>query len=463
MQKYLFPLAVATAILFTSCEKNNENEPVVVPEITVQDRLDVPSEGGEFSVAYSIVNQDESVQVEASSASTWVHSFDCSEAGQVSFVVDPYDNMEEPREATVEIVYGEASASFVVAQGVKSPDFVIEVTDIDYTKFTVSVTPLDKEMYYPALFTDKSVFEKYPTDEELIAHVVEDWTADAANLGVDMNTYLDTKLMKGDMSGMTVSDLYPGEDYVVFVFGITYDLETLTPVYSMEVTSKVVDLLDLDYEITPDVHGADVLVNVVPPDENPYYLTVIEKDDFDGTVDYWQHYLVDYILLNRLVYGLTPEEVLGPNMHSGEIDTLFKLAPNTDFVAMAMSVNYDGVVFSEPSTAEFTTGDVNLSDNIITIEGWLEGDSFFFNINTTNDDPYVWTVKGGSDYEGMTDEEILDVLSSDYFLTMFNTRTGDMEGEMGVEPGSSYVVYAFGCQNGAPTTGLSKFAISVPE
>ena len=67
----------------------------------------------------------------------------------------------------------------------------------------------------------------------------------------------------------------------------------------------------------------------------------------------------------------------------------------------------------------------------------------WFDIYTTNNDSYSWGVKLSSEFEGMSDEEMLRFLLADP-LTPLNVKQGYFPGGCGVTTGERYTVYAFG-------------------
>lgn len=459
------------AVLAVSCDKTEPVEPddpkTPDPELSLQESIEVPADGGVFSITYTIENQNDSLSVEASSESNeWIHSFDCSVPGTISFTVDEYTDETQSREAAVDVVYGDITGQFTVIQTASEPYFVIGISDIDYSTFVVNVTPRDKEMTYTALVTEKEFYSQFETDEEVIEYITWAWQEEAEGNNIPIDRDLDTMLETGDLTDMTVSNRLPGTDYVVFAFGINYDLEALTGVYTSEVTTKTVELLDISYELTPDVNGADAIINIVPSDlEQSYYAGVVEKSQLAeaGTVEYWQDYFIEQIKLNQLLYGMSAEETMSPNIHTGEQDIEFSLSPETEYAAVAMAASLQGIVFSEVSTAEFKTNKANLSDNKISIDvEIIDSYTYWFKISTTNSDPYTWGCQPSSKYEGMSDEEMLEYLLQDPFIGL-NVRSGDVESNMGATPGNTYTLYAFGYANGTATTDLKHVEFTMPE
>lgn len=467
MKKFPFfaltALIAGSSLCLISC---NKEEQLPDPTFSIQENFEIPAEGGSFSVEYTVENPVADLTVQASSDSEWINSIDCQTFGTISFTAEGYFDETAPREATVSIKYGEIERKMTVTQSARKAYFTIEVTDIDYTSFNVSVKSEDKDMPYTALVTDRESFDQYTSDQELINSAIEAWKENASNLEMPLEEYLSHMLMKGDMENMTTLDRYPGKEYAIFVFGIDYDLTVLTRIYSTYVTSKTPEILDISYDMSVDVKGADADIHIVPSDlGQSYYLDVITKEEFEeaSSISYWQSYFVDNIHLNRLLFNKTPEETMAPNMHTGEADVTFSLEPEKEYVAIAMAASDQGVVFSEISSKEFSTGKVNLSDNVLTISvEIINSTTFHFRITPSNDDPYTWGLQPSSTYEGMSDEEMLEYLLQDPFIG-FNTTSGEISSNFGGTPGSTYTVYAFGYQNGTATTDLYRYEFTMPE
>lgn len=463
-----FPFFVLTAFFAGSslCISCTNQKQLPDPTFSIQENLEIPAEGGSFSVEYTVENPDTDLTVQSSCDSEWISSIDCHTFGTISFCADEYFDETAPREASISIKYGEIVKELIVIQSARAPYFVIDVTDIDYTSFSISVKCTDQEMPYAALVTDRASFDQFANEQEIIDTVIETWQNNSSGLGISLEEYLNSMLMTGDMDNITTLDRYPGKEYAVFVFGIDYNLDVQTGIYSIYVTSKKPEILDISYGMSVDVDGADATVHIIPSDfEQTYYVSVITKEMLEeaSSMEYWQQYFIETIQLNRLLYNKTPEEIMGPNMHTGESDAFFSLEPEKEYVAIAMAASDQGVVFSEISTEEFSTEKLNLSDNVITISvEIINSTTFHFSITPSNDDPYTWGLQPSSTYEGMSDEEMLKYLLQDPFIG-FNTTSGEISSNFGGTPGSTYTVYAFGYQNGTATTDLYRYEFTMPE
>lgn len=80
-------------------------EYVPSPEFSLgQSEMDIPAEGGEAKVNYTVVNPAEDGTVSAVSVSEWISGITCGSASEVVFHVDA-NTLEEPRTAELEVKY----------------------------------------------------------------------------------------------------------------------------------------------------------------------------------------------------------------------------------------------------------------------------------------------------------------------------------------------------------------------
>lgn len=113
------------ALTLSACDKNKEGGEVPSPDPRIEIAAgldeDVPAEGGDFTVSYTVTGPAEggSVTAVAGNGEEWLNGFDTSESGKVSFTVSP-NTSGEGREGEVLVVYewsdGADSASLSVRQ-----------------------------------------------------------------------------------------------------------------------------------------------------------------------------------------------------------------------------------------------------------------------------------------------------------------------------------------------------------
>ena len=98
-------------------ETPEQPETPAAPVLTIVEKptSDIAAEGDVVTVKYSVTNPVEGKSVTASANQTWVNEFDCSVAGEVSFIVE--ENAGVARTATVTLAYeGATSQTVTISQ-----------------------------------------------------------------------------------------------------------------------------------------------------------------------------------------------------------------------------------------------------------------------------------------------------------------------------------------------------------
>ena len=129
--KFILASLVAVA-MFASCSKP-ANEPVDTPDtptdpatLSIDDNyVQVKAAGGEYYFTYTLENPDGN-ELKVESQYEWVHSFDLSDEGEVSFVVDT-NTTGSQRISKITLTYGKLKDSIVVTQSGEAVDVEISI------------------------------------------------------------------------------------------------------------------------------------------------------------------------------------------------------------------------------------------------------------------------------------------------------------------------------------------------
>ncbi len=121
---------------------------------------DVSYEGDVLSLNYTISNPVEGESVSVSSDASWVNSFDYSEDGEISFVVDANDGVA--RTATLTVSYKDAAdVTFTVSQSKKAGVYTVTYTVASTTSLTTSGTaPAGSSATFKNTFATKDQITK---------------------------------------------------------------------------------------------------------------------------------------------------------------------------------------------------------------------------------------------------------------------------------------------------------------
>ena len=456
MRKVIYSMFGLAVLLFaSSCEKKIEQPN---PTLTLsQTEVSVPADGGTYSVAYKVTNPRDGAKVSAEVAEDWVTDVTVT-AQDITFVVLANETTSE-RTASVTVSYPGISsdAEFTIIQAAGEPaPFTIDIYDVTETSATMDVIPQDKEMGYIMFIAEKSYLDEngLNTDEALYE---DDKAYIESMLGYGYT--IDDFVYYGDKEGVSTSGLTPGTEYVVYAYGIDVQtLERLTDIVYAYATTSEVEIVDVSFTLgEPVVNGPEVTVSVTPDGYDGWWSAyAFETTTLDPEVSLFDHCSSvwnDEMALYQM-FGMSNEEILSMLCLQGPIDLSFTdLTPNTAYTIVVFAVSDNCLINSEPVSVEVTTGSVEASDNVIGIDVTdITGSTASISFTPSNDDPYGFNIYATSDLEGMTDEEILDMASSDYYL---NVTSGPNEVRYtGLTPETGFSVVVFGYQSGQVTTGL---------
>ncbi|MBO5717114.1 MAG: BACON domain-containing protein [Alistipes sp.] len=123
-------LLLLSMVAFAACQPETpEPEPQPKPEpepelkdpiltLTSEATLEFSAEGGQGTISYTLENKVEGTELEATCQAEWV--MDLSVADSVTFTVAAND-VEQTRETTVVVAYGELSFEVALLQAAKEP------------------------------------------------------------------------------------------------------------------------------------------------------------------------------------------------------------------------------------------------------------------------------------------------------------------------------------------------------
>lgn len=253
--------------------------------------IDIPAEGGEFTVTYTLSGNVENSSVTASCPDSWITSIDCSSKGEIKFTASANKSAEK-RIASINAKCGgnELTASFTVTQeGQDKPEtseFHIEIVDKTPIEVTYSVTPQDKEITYMSMTISKESFDKYGNEEEFFASEIKFHEMMAEVSGMTLEEYLNIKLRKGDCDNIKEEYLEPSTEYYAYAYGLDQNGNILSSLSKQ--IFKTTDLehkdMTFDFEYTVTDMRADITVypNLA---EDWYFFSAMRTEGLDGNQD----------------------------------------------------------------------------------------------------------------------------------------------------------------------------------
>ena len=448
----MFGLAVL--LLAYSCEK-----PLEDPGLTLsQTEVNVPADGGTFSVAFQVSNPREGAEVSADAgANDWVTGLEVV-GNNINFDV-AVNEATETRSVDVTVSYpGAADKVFSIAQDAGAPaPFTIILKEVGATSYVVDIIPEDKEMDYICIGRTQAYLDEnnLTTDEALFQ---DDLTY--------LEPYVEDYAFSGDLLDVTFSTL-PKTENVLYVYGIdTATSERLTDIVYLRFTSGEVPKIEADFTITATVNGPQVTAHVTPVDYDGYYYceayhTASLTPDTDLYELCYNNFLAKLSLYQS--FGMGAEEVLYVFCRQGEDDWVFSFEPSTDYTIVAFAISDEAVVCSDPVSIEVSSEALEPSDNQLTISVTDIGSrTATLNVSATNDDPYGIYIVPSEEIAGYgSDSEIMDYLL--YYYAPIDARGDFSEPVSGLDPETEYAVCAFGQVSGYSTTDLFRTDFTTTE
>lgn len=435
-----------------------------------EEQVNVPAAGGQFQVSYTLDNPDGNTALQAEYTAEWITEVNTANAGVITFNVSE-NTSDSFRECTVKITYGDLYDTFTVIQACDTKEdkfFDIQITDTKASGISWKVVPEDKQMQYISLVAEKEYIDSYDDDEYFSLDIAY-FESQAFSNGVSFEEYLAALLQTGDSDELKVAYLVPETDYAVYAYGISSGLELLTPIAKSYVKTLPVEVVDITFALSFDIKGPNVNMTVTPSDNTQgYYFDGYLKSSIDNSgytlEENFQNLIWTNIKIGE-IFGQSISEVLEQLLSYGEDSFYYEeLEQLTEYIGVAAAINQEGLICSEIAQETFTTGEVESSDNIITLEiSNILVDKADINVTTTNDDPYTVIVLEESEWSGMSDEDIVNGLigSDKYYLTTIN---GDYSfTKNNLKPGTAYFAIAFGYYAGTATTQPVKKSFTTDE
>ena len=483
----LMPI-VALALL-VGCE-DPQNQPDPKPNVEKDSEIvlgkstvSVSLAGGSYIIEYSVKyngegeNPHRGEKITAEAAESWVNGFNYGITGALQFNVDA-NNTSVERECLVTVKYRYAEdAVFVVKQGAAvSASFTLENVSATYFDYTVDVIPENKTLPYIVMSATPEyiVASGFETGQDYYEDDIAYFTWLGQFYGMSAAEVMQTRAKVGDQRGVTVSGATSGVPYRFYCYYFDYETGALlsdVKIFVVETPRPQKQNVEFNIE-TEIVDGCLVKANVVPVGyEGDYYFDVLNanlinsylEDELMSTflttpervVEYWwsnsvqdmmQDLSTDQIIANYTCVGNNPDGT--PKSYYE-----FELLANSTYYLFAYAMEEHAFCGSEPQIIEIQTGNVSMSDNVITPSiSKVTARTATFTFTPTNDDYYVAGWEKASDWAtyGSNDAERQEYLirNLDYYLLSGVQSTNVLD----LESDTEYVVYAFGSRGGVATT-----------
>lgn len=430
-------------------------------------------EGGEHKIVYELIGVAENAAVNISNDASWL-DVSTARARLIEVSAEKNDTGAERKAEFTVACAGVEDVVVSVSQKAWQDPVTLTILGTEATKVMFSVKTVDDDFTWVGQVVGKEWFDEMESDEAIFQEDLSYYSYQAADQGVSLQDYLKTVLNKGSFEYLEYKGLDPSSEYVVYVYGITPEGERTTDIYSAPAVTqppyegpitfdiKVTEENNvMDITVTPDHDGVYYYWNLM--DRATYEQYAAEHGDdpvavFQAYVDWDIQDLIDYeYLTSRAEYFEWYSDI-------NQVNSQFECMALTDYIVFACKWDGDCRFTGEAAYVWHTSGDVAPSDNVITVTVGDDVDqsSFFVDVQTTNNDPYVMIAEPSRFMSGMNDEEIYAHLMEDYgtWGILNFVYEGSLSGRMtGLDPDTEYTMVVFGYKAGRQTTPMQKFTV----
>lgn len=446
--------------------------------ILTESPVQVPAEGGDIEILYSIDNYVEDSLITMTSSEAWASEYDRPEYGKV--IVHTQINFNSTSR-TAELTFSYPNAepvSVTLEQAVSDndPAFTIIASEITETSAVVSWFPEDKGMYYANGLVPKSYMDAYEGREtEFIEDEVLNMQYQAEQQGITIQEYLNGVLHTGDKA-FKWSTLEPDTDYCALAFGLSPDAEILTGLTIERFQTRKVDQLDCTFSFEDAGTTATSLKVHVTPD-NPsvrYYTGIMSKSEYDswGSDNDLMNMISDDIETWIWIYGQNPQLGITASWEDyteiGECDVeADQLFSDTEYYAFAFGLD-EGLITTNLQKQLFTTDEVEITDNCTFEVTATATSSYMADIeiipSNSSTRYYVEIVESSTAAQYSLNDMATMMLNSaiesglldtySYSGSQYLNTLHDMD-VAPLTPSTDFTVFIFGTENGNRTTEVS--------
>ena len=440
--------------------------------------VNVSLAGGSCIVAYTIENPHQGEKISAEAAESWVKDFNYGITNALSFYVEP-NNTDSARECLVTVKYRYAEdVVFTVKQGAAvKAGFALENVTATYFDYTVDIIPENKTLPYIVMSAapEYIVSSGFQTGQDYYEDDIAYFAWLGQFYGKSAAQVMHDRAKVGDQRGVKISGATSGIPYTFYCYYFDYETGALlsdVAMFTVETPrpEKVAVEFTMETEI---VDGCLVKANVTPVGDfkGDYYFDVLNEnlinsyledptmakflDSEERFIEYWwsksvqdmmQDLSADQIIANYTCVGNNPDG--SPKSYYE-----FELLANSTYYLFAYAMEEHAFCCSTPQLLKIETGNVSMSNNVITPEvSKITARTATFTFTPTNDDYYVagweraedWATYGTNDAERQ--QYLIENL--EYYLLKGVNSTNVLN----LEADTEYVVYAFGSRGGVATT-----------
>lgn len=477
--------ATLCALSFTACNETPEVVDTPKAEISFeQSSLTVDAAGGEFSIAYTITNGVEGVDIEAKSSADWIGGIG-TDGAKLSFTVAE-NSVEKRRSAKIEVTYPdhEPLSINIMQEAYEGISFNIEITEETSTSCTTHIVPSKNEIIYIANMADVSYLltnnittaeDLFLDDHDYIMSLVKQY--EVGNIAEFM--YMNHFAFMGE-SDITWAGMMPNAEYALYAYAIQFndtmtDFTLASEVYHKMIMVEGGKLQDIEFDVNIEVSGPDISYEFAPVNWNgKYYFDIYTEGDYmyleEGSTpddNYCQTVVNNWLTLINyyMSTGYAPDQLIELMCLQGADSFRETRAADTKYMMAFYAIEMvDGIpqVVSKPYLVHFKTEPVEYNDMQIDIKAenvYVRVADITITPSTNN--PYTIGLVSTSNIVDKSDDEIIAWLLKTYNMSRYEGVVTSHENTL--KPSTEYSILAFGYHGGIVTSKLFRYDFKTEE
>lgn len=479
----LWALLLSPALLLSGCSDDTTEEDVPAPVLTIKDNalgvIEVAAAGQTVTLNYEVANAVEGKTAVAHSDQEWLHDFDNSVFGQITFTADENAGEELTRSAKVTISYPDAeSVEIEVAQSERV--ISIDVTEVTVASIKAKLAMKDPRQTFLFGLIKKSDYDALGTPEKFLEAERKRMEEEAKESGFfdTLADYLD--FMLGDWNPddqvMNRDGLERETEYYIYAYGCDTKGTVTTPLVRRLVRTNGLKTVNFGLAVEGKAQTTATLKG--DPDDKfvYYYLGYVAKKDYEEMFRQDdQQVIANALGAIRLMTGGDSSklsEVASVRMGAGSVE-ISGLLPETEYYALAFGIDNSISACTGLTKQLFKTEAVAIVDDCTFDVRVSAVNSLLMNIDVHPSKAatrYFATIKATAEVKGMTPAQVADAETA--FQNGFTPpvdwktdprvftgdRTLHSRRDMGItilKPETEYTVYVFGVNDhGVRTTAV---------
>lgn len=484
MKKFPLIALLALPVFMAGCSDNPADDAAVPPpSLTVatdeSGKLAVAAAGGTVELRYEVADPVEGATATAASEDAWLHDFDCTTPGVISFAVDQNPEFFVPRTGHLVVGYpGAESVTVAVEQSAPAAPIDIRVTEVTVASIKAEFAAVDDpDMTFLFGLVKKSDFDAVGSDAKFLEAELAKLQAEAEDYGWfdTLADYLDFLLGDWNPDGQKLAreELEIDTEYYIYAYGIDLEGKVTTPLVKKAVRTDALRQIDFRLAVSGTTQTGVTLT--ADPDNTAtyYFLGYVSRKDFDETFHGSDDEIVNNALGNiRLGIG-TDGSKLDQAAYVGKASLPVEgLLPGTAYYALAFGIDRSVSACTVLTKAAFETLPFVATDDCTFAIDVPSVNSALMSIHVVPSKAstrYYATIKTADEVKGLTPGEVADAQIA--FENGFGMDwAGDKQifagertlhsrrdiGATHIKPQSAYTIFVFGVdEQGARTTDVA--------